>query len=504
MIGRGARLGWRVPRGRRHAHTFRDRRSHMSELPRDSRLGGESGVVEVAPVPEEAPASLGKALRQIGPGLILAGAIVGTGELIATTNLGAKAGFALLWLVLLSCFIKVFAQVELGRYAISSGDTTFLAFTRLPGAGILLVWWCVGMVVVTQFQIGAMIAGIAQAIQMVGSAGSTSQGARLAEWPWALVVTAVTIMMLSTGSYRLVERVSVVLVAGFTIMTVVCLAFLPGDHAVTAGDVMSGLKFEIPPGAVMAAFTMFGITGVGASELLTYPYWCLEKGYGRHVGPREETEGWARRARGWMRVMRLDAWVSMLVYTIATLAFFLLGASVLHKTTGGKGLPETGMISALAEMYTPSLGRERAKWFIMLGAFCVLYSTLFAATAGNSRLLADGVRIALGPQRVSEHMRRSLVRVFCVVLPLFGFSLYLILADPVAMVTVGGLMQGLSLPFIAAAAVYLRYKRTDKRITPGLLWDVGLWLSLLGLAGAATYSLWSGVGKLGALVASPA
>jgi hypothetical protein len=82
--------------------------------------------------------------------------------------------------------------------------------------------------------------------------------------------------------------------------------------------------------------------------------------------------------------------------------------------------------------------------------------------------------------------------------------LYLILADPVAMVTVGGLMQGLSLPFIAAAAVYLRYKRTDKRITPGLLWDVGLWLSLLGLAGAATYSLWSGVGKLGALVASPA
>ena len=49
---------------------------------------------------EEPPRRLGEALRQIGPGLILAAAVVGTGELIATTQLGAKAGFALLWLVI--------------------------------------------------------------------------------------------------------------------------------------------------------------------------------------------------------------------------------------------------------------------------------------------------------------------------------------------------------------------------------------------------------------------
>src|SRR5688500_8000559 len=78
---------------------------------------------------EEPPLSLGRALRQVGPGLILAGSIVGTGELIATTNLGAKVGFALLWLVILSCLVKVFVQIELGRYAISSGDTTLVAFS---------------------------------------------------------------------------------------------------------------------------------------------------------------------------------------------------------------------------------------------------------------------------------------------------------------------------------------------------------------------------------------
>ena len=32
-------------------------------------------------------------LRNIGPGMILAGSIVGSGELIATTSTGAEAGF---------------------------------------------------------------------------------------------------------------------------------------------------------------------------------------------------------------------------------------------------------------------------------------------------------------------------------------------------------------------------------------------------------------------------
>ena len=69
---------------------------------------------------------------------------------------------------------------------------------------------------------------------------------------------------------------------------------------------------------------------MGASELVAYPYWCIEKGYARGAGPRADDDGWARRARGWIRVMQLDAWFSMVVFTIATVAFYLLGAAVLH------------------------------------------------------------------------------------------------------------------------------------------------------------------------------
>src|SRR6185295_1242219 len=93
---------------------------------------------------QEPPKSLWAALRKIGPGIILAGSIIGTGELLLTTSLGAKWGFVFLWLILFSCVIKVFIQIELGRYALSSGKPTLTALDELPGPRFgahWLVWW---------------------------------------------------------------------------------------------------------------------------------------------------------------------------------------------------------------------------------------------------------------------------------------------------------------------------------------------------------------------------
>ena len=39
---------------------------------------------------------------------------------------------------------------------------------------------------------------------------------------------------------------------------------------------------------------------------------------------------WANRAKGWFRVMYWDALLSMVVYTLATAAFYILGAAILH------------------------------------------------------------------------------------------------------------------------------------------------------------------------------
>src|SRR5829696_1541263 len=72
---------------------------------------------------EAPPATVLGALRRVGPGMVLAASIVGSGELIATTTLGAQVGFTALWIILVSCVIKPVVQGELGRYTIATGHT---------------------------------------------------------------------------------------------------------------------------------------------------------------------------------------------------------------------------------------------------------------------------------------------------------------------------------------------------------------------------------------------
>src|SRR5688572_25438302 len=111
------------------------------------------------------PQRLGATLRRIGPGMILASSIVGSGELIATTLLGAQEGYVLLWIIVLSCLIKPVVQGELGRYSIATGQTGLEGFNQLPGPRWRVNWvvyaWAF-MVLMTLLQIAGMFGGVSQ------------------------------------------------------------------------------------------------------------------------------------------------------------------------------------------------------------------------------------------------------------------------------------------------------------------------------------------------------
>src|SRR4051794_17831808 len=358
------------------------------------------------------PKSLLAALAKIGPGIVLAGSIVGSGELILTTSLGADWGFVFLWLILFSCIIKVFVQIELGRYAISSGQPTLTALDSLPGPRVgahWLVWWWFFMLLASVFQLGAMVGLVGQAIHMAFptlSPAVAEAAARISpslaeairqrpEHPWSILTALAAILLLLSGGYKRLESVTTVLVAGVTLVTVGSVLMLARtEYYIRPGDIAEGFSLgvlKLPPVAIAAAFAAFGITGVGASELYAYPYWCLEKGYARATGRRCDDPAWAERARGWLRVMILDAWVSMLVFTVATVAFYFLGAAVLHRQIA-EGLMQTPkgprMILTLSEMYMHIFG-DWTKIVFMIGAWAVLFKTLYVASAGHARLSAD-------------------------------------------------------------------------------------------------------------------
>lgn len=472
------------------------------------------------------PETLRAALRKIGPGIILAGSIIGTGELLLTTSLGAEYGFAFLWLILFSCIVKVFIQIELGRHAISSGKPTLAALDELPGPRLgahWLVWWWFIMLLATVFQLGAMVGGVGQALNLAIPGGSERIAEALDAWapatasairarpehPWAALTALAAVLLLLSGGYRRIEFVTTLLVAGVTFITVGCVVLLPGmGYPVTWSDLADGFSLSIlalPGAAVAAAFGAFGITGVGASELYAYPYWCLEKGYARYAGPCAATQDWVDRARGWMRVMYLDAWVSMLVFTVATVAFYILGATVLHRQDLR---PEKSqMIATLSEMYVPTFG-EWTKLVFLVGAWAVLFKTLYVSSASNSRLTADFLSLTGAVRYQGASDRDRWIRLLCVLYPAVALLLYLWRRDPKAMVILGGFFQAATLPIIAGAAIYLRYRRTDPRLAPSRISDAFLWLAFLSISLVAMYAIphWAGHDlwpELAALFARP-
>src|SRR3989449_7710895 len=320
------------------------------------------------------PRTLREALLRIGPGMILAASIVGSGELIATTTLGAQAGYVALWIILLSCAIKPVVQAEMGRYTIASGETGLEALDRVPGPRLKVNWlvwaWSI-MVLLTLLQIGAMYGGVSQVMNLLVPAVPVAA--------WTLVFLAVTLAILLGGGYERIERLAMVKVGLFTVLTVLAaVALTRMPQYFSWGDVVQGLSFRMPELGLTTAVAVFGITGVGATELFMYPYWCVEKGYARFTGRREETDEWQRRAAGWVRVMRVDILVSMVIYTVATVAFYVLGAGVLH----GMGVVPAAndMIKVLSNIYTQTLG-PWSLWLFYAGAIATLYGTIFAATA---------------------------------------------------------------------------------------------------------------------------
>lgn len=431
------------------------------------------------PAPQPAPSHWSAILRCIGPGLIITASIVGSGEVIATPKVAGEAGFTLLWFVVLGCFIKVFVQVELGRYAVTTGQTTLEAMNTIPGPRFVvswLLWLWLGMYVALVFQVAGIVGGVADVF--------AAAGVMLDKKLLALAVAGFTAILLVMGRYRLVENLSTAMVALFTLATVVAVGSLQwSPYAITWANLAEGFAFKLPADTG-TAFGAFGIIGVGASELIYYPYWCLEKGYALNVGPHDGTPGWLDRARGWMRVMRIDAWLSFVIYTLATLAFYLLGAAVLH----AKGLQvnDKGMIDTLAHMYAASFG-EWSLYVFLLGAFFALYSTVFVSTASNARLLVDATELfKVRHYPTAEHRARAVK--FCVVLlPVLSLVLYLIWEKPVTLVLVGAVSQGVMLPFLASAALYFRHCRIERTLQPGLLWTICLWIAALAMTAIGIY-----------------
>ena len=524
-------------------------------------------------------------LSHLGPGLIIAASIVGSGELIATTITGAKAGLSLLWLIILGCVIKVFAQIEIGRFTLSSGIPTLSALNQVPGPriqgrGNWLIWYWFVMWFCSIGQLGAIVGGVGQTLAMVqpvtqqgrlfqeiatleskrqlgkvieqveqkNLASGANQATidspiKEAEAPlpteeqilakrrsyiekygtakalnpselasiddktmmdmrlpspiddriWAIPIAIGTSLMLIYGGYNFIQSAATIMVAIFTLVTlgnVVGLQLLPAWQ-IPMSQWMDGLSFGLPKGdlwkSLAMAFATIGIIGVGAAELIQYPYWCLEKGYAKRTGKYDGSDAWVRRARGWLRIMQTDIWVSMVIYTVATIGFFVLGAGILHRA--GIEPQDSKLLQTLSVMYKPVLG-SWAQVTFLLGAFMVLYSTFYVANASHARTFADALSI-MSVIGGDEPTQTRWVRWLSGLFPLLCLLIYWVMPQPAWLVLLSGSAQAIMLPMLGFSALFFRYRRCLPELRPSKWFDIGLWgsIAILFVIGIATLIL---------------
>jgi Mn2+/Fe2+ NRAMP family transporter len=439
------------------------------------------------PLLREPPVGLLTTARCLGPGFILSAAIVGSGELIATTALGAKAGFTLLWAILLGCLIKVAVQLEYGRYCILRGKPSFRAWDEGRSGRIWGLHWSIWIAFLFIVSMFIGLAGVMGAAAQVGHSVLPEISLNM----WVLLLVIAIAIPVFQGKYRIVEVAATVFNLVFVGAVAYCVfAVQKTEYAFSLGDLTEGLNFVIPPGSLALAIGAFGITGVGAAEIFTYPYWCLEKGYARWTGAADGSSDWARRAKGWIRVMTIDAFAALVVYTWTTCAFYILGASILRvqeRLADGNQL-----IDQLSVIFTEVLGPEA--WVIfMVGAFAVLFSTVFSNAAGYSRLWADFFAVTGVIQPESAQQRRRTIAVMAWLLPIVWGLVYLGFQKPLILVIFMGISNSLFLLVVAYKAIVFHYSGPDRRMFSSLRYDVFLWVSVLSIVLLSFWALYESV-----------
>ena len=189
--------------------------------------------------------------------------------------------------------------------------------------------------------------------------------------------------------------------------------------------------------------------------------------------------------------MHLDILCSLVIYTLATVAFYLLGAGVLHRMGVVPAARDT--VAVLSQIYTQTLG-DWALWLFYVG---VVDHAIRDDLRVDGRALPDDGRSRPRRRRLSSaktpQRRLQWRNRFVVVLAVVPVLLYWFFESPVRMVVAGGVAQALMLPLIGFAALYMRHTQLPRDLQPALATTVMLWLSTAVMLGFALYYVGSNV-----------
>lgn len=354
--------------------------------------------------------------RSLGPALITACVVFGPGSLLISSNVGARHGYELLWLLLLTGLLMGTYMTTAARISVVGGATPCTLVAQhlgRPAAAIIAITLCLTCTAF-QFSNNLAVAAAADALGVVHLFGDPQQMSdrtkQIIDSGVLLIFNAIIITLIFTLKqvYRALERI----MKGMVALILIC--FLVNLFVVRPAllGVLKGLIPSLPEG-VSIGLPSRGETGITdpmilVASLLGTTFSVAGALY----------QGNLVREKGWI-IKDYERGIGDSIAGVCVIT----GVSAIILITAGTVLrgQEANNIGVLATQLRPLLGRG-AHTLFCIGLFAVAMNPFVINAMIGGSILADGIG---KPAKLSDPWSRR----FTVMVLLFGMAVAMIVLN---------------------------------------------------------------------------
>ncbi|MEN8223410.1 MAG: divalent metal cation transporter, partial [Acidobacteriota bacterium] len=363
--------------------------------------------------------------RNLGPGLLWAGAAIGVSHLVQSTRAGANYGFALLWIVVLANFFK-YPFFEYGtRFAAATGKSLISGY-RDMGKFYFILYLI--LTFGTMFTI--------QAAVTIVTAGLVSWLTNNFFSPlvFSVLILLLSIIILLVGKYSALDRFMKVIIIILSITTLVAFSAALGEFGlkVRGGSAIPGIWNRE---GVLFMIALMGWMPSAIDISVWSSIWTIEKN-------REHGKGKD------LRSSLFDFNLGYIGTSVISILFLSLGAMVMCGS--GEVLSGNGSIFSgqLISLYTASIGGW-SRYFIAIAAITTMFSTTITCLDAFSRVMRESTEHIFG--KVKNETTGHKIYILWMIIVAAGavILLSLLKSSMVFMVTIATTLSFLTAPVLA-------------------------------------------------------
>jgi len=400
--------------------------------------------------------------KNLGPGLLWAGAAVGVSHLVQSTRAGASYGLILIWIVILANILKYPFFEFAPRYASSTGKSLLEGYKNL---GIFYFYLYLAVTFGTMFTITAAVT-----VVTAGLAAKIT-GIILTPVLWSAILLIISIIILTIGKYHLLDRAIKVIIILLTVstLTAVIFALLHGTNI--QDNFTAPSLWDISGIAFMAALIGWMPSAVDIS--VWHSVWTIEKS--KKAGEKQS-----------LKNALLDFNIGYLGTALIAVFFLLLGTYIMYGSGETFANGGVGFSAQFLSLYIKSLG-DWSYPVIALAAFTTMFSTTLTVLDAYPRVLRRAA-VMVFPRISSKEDSSSILYWIWILITALGAVLLLSIFNK-GMTMMVDLATTLSFVVAPVLAVmnYLVIKGKDVPIEAKL----PVWLDILSWVGIVFLSLFS-------------